>query len=438
MPDQWLATRSQYLVWTGKGVKQTVTLTQNKLIFWLAMLIAQASAFILFKDLADISQWLVQSTREFTMAVWYSRYVISGVAFLFLFVSLFTWWQHKVLCSKVALIFLVFFFIFNYYSGMINTSWMFRSQQHEATFVPVPEAEEFMQRSLELAHFGPESYASVDEINVLVLETDNGAYAYSDYYLLQPHVVKGDTIDGEEVIMTYCGLTNLGIAYSPIIEGKKLDLTVMTQLKNNLVLFDKNSGEPIQQIWGTMESDETKQAMKEWPTIRMPFSSFKKLYPEGKVFINEIADFEKNPVLAIWDRLVRHVMMLWGVGLNWVDNDKPAFPTIDFKDKRLPMKELIYSISLNGDHVVYSKDFVKAQGNIINVIIGGEDVVVDYDEEFNSLTAFFNGTDDVVSNVDIFGLTDKGVQLERVNTLKSRLFWFIFVEFFPETDVNRV
>jgi hypothetical protein len=255
---------------------------------------------------------------------------------------------------------------------------------------------------------------------------------------LQPHVVKGDTIDGEEVIMTYCGLTNLGIAYSPIIEGKKLDLTVMTQLKNNLVLFDKNSGEPIQQIWGTMESDKTKQAMKEWPTLRMPFSSFKKLYPEGKVFINEIADFEKNPVLAIWDRLVRHVMMLWGVGLNWADNDKPAFPTIDFKDKRLPMKELIYSISLNDDHVVYSKDFVKAQGNIINVIIGGEDVVVDYDEEFNSLTAFFNDTDDVVSNVDIFGLTDKGVQLERVNTLKSRLFWFIFVEFFPETDVNRV
>ncbi|MFT7459626.1 MAG: hypothetical protein ACI909_002308 [Planctomycetota bacterium] len=40
--------------------------------------------------------------------------------------------------------------------------------------------------------------------------------------------------------------------------------------------------------------------------------------------------------------------------------------------------------------------------------------------------------------MDVFGTTHNGIQLERVNTLKSKLFWFIFVEFFPETDVNRV
>jgi uncharacterized protein DUF3179 len=415
-----------------------MTATQNKLVFWLAMLIAQVGAFIIFKDLADISQWLMQSTREFTMTIWYNRHVIGIVSFVALLISLFVWWKEKAVCSKALLGFLVLFFVFNYYSGMINPKWMFRSQQHAANFVPVDEAENYMQRSLHLAHFGPDSYASVDDINVLVLETDNGAYAYSDYYLLQPHIVQGDTIDGEEVVMTYCGLTNLGIAYSPVIEDKKLDITVMTQLKNNLVMFDKNSGEAIQQIWGSMERDESKKQMREWPTIRMPFSSFKKLYPEGKVFINEIAGFTENPVLAVWDRVVRHVMMLWGVGLNWVDNDKPAFPTINFKDKRLPMKELIYSVSINGDHVAYSKDFVKSQGNTINVGIGGEEVVLDYDEQFDSITAFYNTSNVTVTDVDVFGLTSDGVQLKRVNTLKSRLFWFIFVEFFPDTDVNRV
>lgn len=415
-----------------------MTTTQNKLIFWLAMLIAQAGAFIIFKDLADISQWLLQSTREFTMTIWYNRQVIGAVAFLALLISVFVWWKDRQICSKALVGFLVLFFIFNYYSGMINPKWMFRSQQHAAKFVPVEEAAEYMQRSLQFAHFGPDAYASVDDINVVVLETDNGAYAYSDYYLLQPHVVKADSIDGEEVIMTYCGLTNLGIAYSPVIQDKKLDLTVMTQLKNNLVLFDKNSGEAIQQIWGTMERDETKQQMKEWPTIRMPFSSFKQLYPRGKVFINEIASFSENPVLAIWDRLVRHVMMLWGVGLNWVDNEEPAFPTIEFKDRRLPMKELIYAISINDDHVAYAKDFVIAQGNTINVVIGGKEIVIDYDEEFDSLTAFFNTTGEAVTDVDIFGNTESGVQLARVNTLKSSLFWFIFAEFYPNTDVNRV
>jgi uncharacterized protein DUF3179 len=415
-----------------------MTILQRKIIFLITMVVAQLGAFIIFKDLADISQWLVQSTREFTMTIWYNRHFIGGVSIVALIISLFTWWQQRDICSKALVGFLTFFFVFNYYSGMINPKWMFRSQQHEALFVSVDEAPAYMGKSLHLAHFGPDSYASIDDIDVLVLETDNGAYAYSDYYLLQPHVVKGDTIGGEEVIMTYCGLTNLGIAYSPVIGDKELDLTVMTQLKNNLVLFDKNSGEAIQQIWGTQERDETKQNMKEWPTIRMPFKSFKQLYPEGKVFINEIASFNENPFLAIWDRLVRHVMMLWGVGLNWIDNEEPAFPTIDFKDRRLPMKELVYTVSLNDDHVAYSKDFIIEQGNTINVEIGGEKIVIDYDQHFDSVTAFFNNNDLPVDEVDIFGKTNDGTVLNRVNTLKSRLFWFIFAEFFPNTDVNRI
>ena len=410
----------------------------GKVVFWISMIVAQACAFIIFKDLADISQWVVQSTREFTMGVWYNRHLIGAIGIVALAVSIFLWIKDRELCGKALMAFLVFAFIFSFYSGMINPKWMFRSQQHEAMFVPVDEAEQYMQRSLEWAHFGPKSYDSVDDINVVVLETDNGAYAYSDYYLLQPHVVKGDTIDGEEVIMTYCGLTNLGIAYSPVINDKKLDLTVMTQLKNNLVMFDKNSGEAIQQLWGTQERDDSKKAMKEYATVRMPMSSFKALYPEGRVFINEIADFSENPVFAAWDRLVRHVMMYWGVGLNWVENEKPAFPTIEYKDKRLPMKELVYTVSLNGDHVAYSKDFVQDQDGPINTTIGGESVVVDYDDEFDVVTAFFNGTGLPISEIDIFGNTPEGEQLTRVNTLKSKLFWFIFVEFFPETDVNRV
>ena len=102
------------------------------------------------------------------------------------------------------------------------------------------------------------------------------------------------------------------------------------------------------------------------------------------------------------------------------------------------MKELVYSISIGDDHVVYSKDFIIQQGNNINVEVGGKPVVVDYDPEFDSVAAFFNTTDGDVTEVDIFGNTGTGEKLDRVNTLKSRLFWFIFAEFYPGTDVNRV
>lgn len=414
-----------------------MTSVRNKAMFWSVMLIAQIGAFLIFKDLADISQWLVQSSREFTMAIWYNRHIIAVVSIAALLIALLIWWRDKSVCPRIIMALLVFAFALNYYSGMINPKVMFRSQQHAAEFVSVDQAPEYLQQSLKWAHFGPDSYDSVDDINMIVLETDNGAYAYSDYYLLQPHVVEGDTINGEEVVMTYCGLTNLGIAYSPVIDNQELDLTVMTQLKNNLVMFDKNSGEAIQQLWGSMERGHKGSKMKEWPTIRMPFSAFRELYPDGKVYINEIPSISENPVLALWDKLVRHGMMLWGVGLNWIDNEEPAFPTVDFTDDRLPMKELIYALNVGDDHVVYSKDFIRDQGNNINVKIGGEPVVITWHAEFNSVTAFYNDTGKPVDEVDVFGNLADGTQLERVNTLKSRLFWFIYVEFYPDTDVNR-
>ena len=103
------------------------------------------------------------------------------------------------------------------------------------------------------------------------------------------------------------------------------------------------------------------------------------------------------------------------------------------------MKAFVYAITVGEDHVAYTKEFVKQQGNTINVEIGGKAIVVDYDPQLDVLTAFFGRDGDaLVSDVDIFGKTDDGRQLERVNTLKSKMFWFIFAEFYPETDVNRV
>ena len=264
-----------------------MSILQLQAVFWVSMSIAQAGAFIIFKDLADISQWVVQSNRKFTMAIWYNRRPIAAVSVLALVLALVLWLRVPAVCHGALLAVLLVIFTLNFVAGMFNPKWMFRSQQHRAMFVPVERAPAYLQRSLHLAHFGPESYRSVDDISMLVLETDHGAYAYSDYYLLQPHVVKGDTIQGQDVVMTYCGLTNLGIAYSPVIGGRELDLTVMTQLKNNLVLYDRNSGEAIQQLWGSMERDPQHTRMQEWPTIRMPFAAFKKLYPNGRVFVND-------------------------------------------------------------------------------------------------------------------------------------------------------
>ena len=411
----------------------------HRVLFWILLIASLAGAFLLFKDLADISQWVVQSSREFTMAVWFNRWPLAIATLLALAGAILLWRRHRELLNGKLLAALAFLCLFLWYSGMLNTMLMFRPQQHEgqAMFVNVDHAPQYLEE-MRHASYEKEQFDSVDEISMIVLETDEGARAYSDYYLLQPHVVDGGPIGGEEVIMTYCGLTNMGIAYSPVIDGQQLNLRVMTQLRNNLVMWDTNSGEPVQQFWGSMESDgEHGPTMREWPTLRMPFGSFRELYPDGEVFVNGIRQQSNNFLVRLWDTIVRDGMMLHAVRtLQW-QSDNPAFPTIKEFDDRLGKKQLVYGINVGDDYVAYTKQFVKQQGGLLNVEIGSRALVIYYDEEYDSIAAYYNDSGLPVQSVDLFGNSDRG-ELTRVETMKSAIFWFIWYDFHKSTDVNRV
>jgi Protein of unknown function (DUF3179) len=426
-----------------EGLENESTMTtlsrSTTVAFWLLMLVAQVLAFLLFKDLADLSQWWFQSSREFTMSIWYNRWTISGVSLLALALSVVLWLRNPTVLGRGLMFVLVAIGLFNCYVGILNPGLMFRAQQgaDEAKFVSVAEAPGYLEQML-YASYAEEPFSSVDEISVIVLETDQGARAYTDYYMLQPHVANAGTIDGEEVVMTYCGLTNMGIAYSPSINGEPVQLRAITQLRNNLVMADAFTGEPIQQFWGSMERDgEFGPAMREWPSLRMPFGSFRELFPDGLVYVNGIEQQSDNILVQLFDRIIRDGVMVHAVRtLQWLSNE-PAFPTITEFDERLPRKELVWGISVGQDHVAYTKEFVAQQpGGLVNVSIGGKALVVRYDSEFDAVVAFYNPGAKPVRDVDLFGNTDQG-KLERVETLKSGIFWFIWYDFHKDTDVNR-
>ncbi len=96
---------------------------------------------------------------------------------------------------------------------------MYRSQRRNAEFVSFSVADKVLE----------------DSDEVIVVEINGDARAYPDLFITQPHVV-GDVIGGEEIAMTYCGLSHLGMAYSPYLDGRRLDLKVMSQIENNLYM----------------------------------------------------------------------------------------------------------------------------------------------------------------------------------------------------------
>ena len=400
-----------------------------KILFWSSMLLAQALAFMLFKDLADLSQWVIQGARETTMAVWYNRYPMAAISIIALLVSSIVWFKMTTGVGRKGFAVLVLMCSVFLFSSMINPYIMMRPRQEGSVFVDIENARKYVRA----------------QESVIVYEIDGKARAHPDQQVLRPHVAGGAPVNGKEVVMTYCGLTNLGMAYIPEIDGQKLDLAPMTQLENNLVMFDSNSGEPIQQLWGQTEADAVagnERGMSEYPTFRMPFEKFELAYPEGEVFINDYlvedmrTGFWQNPALFTYDRMMEFI---FNTAIESQQNEEaPVFPTIEHQDERLPNKTLIWGFDLNEDYVAYTEQFVRENNGLINAQVGGEDVVIAYDEEFQSLGVYFNFTGEKVSEINFFGSTDSGVTLPRVETVKAGAYWVVWANFFPKTDLNRI
>ncbi|MCG7499573.1 DUF3179 domain-containing protein [Vibrio sp. Of7-15] len=401
----------------------------GKKIFWVCMIIAQYIGALLFKDLADVSQWFVQSDRETTMWVWYNRHALALTAIVTVGMAAYLKYVKRDIVGNVTFASLAILFAFTFYSGMINPHLMMRDRMDNGHFVSVEEGAKYLQ----------------PHESVIVIDVNGQARAHSDRQLLRPHVAGTEAeLGSDHVVMTYCGLTNLGMAYIPEINGQALDLAPANQLRNNLVMWDRNTGEPIQQLWGQKESDRnngTEAKMQEWPTFRMPFERFVEAYPDGEVFVNDylVEDmrptFWGNPFLAIYDPIMEFIFKLAIAYQSYYD--APTFPTVEYKDQRLPSKAKVWGMNIGDDYVAYTERFVRMQNAPINTTIGGQNVVITYDEQYESLGVYYNNTGKQIDKISFYGQTEHG-NLERVETVKAAAYWIIWADFFPSTDVNRL
>lgn len=373
----------------------------------------------MFRDLADISQWLVRTSRQSTMWTFYNRKKLALAFFVLWAVAAGAFWfgglAHPVkfwACSAIAL--------FGFGMGFVNPRFMMRSQHHNPRYYSIERAKEELS----------------GDTSLIVVETKAGARGHPDRHVLRPHVVGlTEESDDENMVLTYCGLSNLGIAYEPEIGGKQLDLQVMTQLENNLVMWDQNSGEPIQQLWGRLEGDGPNgPTMPERPSYRMPLWAFEKAFPDGKIFLNPIVPVAKNPVLGLYDRIV-HMAFVGGV-TEQAEKDEPTFPTIKRFDDRLPNKEKVYAANIGEDHVAWTESFIRDHGDVMNVRVGGRNVVVAYHPDLDSVGMYVNDSGKPVQKIAFGGHSDQG-DLPRLETMKAAVYWVVWQNFFPKTDVNR-
>jgi hypothetical protein len=388
-----------------------------EVLFWLGLAVSATIGFLYFRDLGDISQMILKVKRANMLR--FIRYEYRLVA-LGLVAAAVMVVAHLGLGGGRSWVFWVAVVVLGFLYGFPYV-WVhlgLRNQQNSARYYGIEEAKSLVSPSN----------------GVVVIEKDGVARAHPDSQIMRPHLAGNDEgLAGEKVVMTYCAMANLGIGYRPEIGGDTVDLEVLAQHGNNLILRDNKTGEPIQHIYGYRERDgKAGPAMRPWPTFRMTFRGFQKAYPEGQVYLNKPA---ANPLLRVFDMFTETV---FSAGIARQHNEaKPVMDNMSRSDDRLPNKAYVWGIDIGEDAACYTDDFVAQHPGPINATIGGRNVVVAYDPIYESLGAWYNDSGAPVTEIDFFGTSDRG-QLTRVERLKSGVFWHVWAEFFPHTDINRL
>ena len=387
------------------------------ILFWLGLVLSLGIGLVYFRDLGDVSQMVLKVKRHNMVRFIRNenRLIVTGlVATVVMTISHLLFGAGPGWLFWIVLLLVVFLYGFTWVWVHLGL----RNQRDDARFYSIEEAKKYV---------APAS-------SVLVIENNGKARAHPDYEMMRPHLAGNDKgLDGENVVMTYCAMANLGLGYTPEIKGEKLELEVLAQHGNNLVLRDNTSNEPIQHIYGQRERDGRKgPGMKPWPTFRMSFQGFQKAYPDGEVFLNRPSS---NPLLRLLDMVTDPA---FSIGISRQHREeKPVMDNMSHYDDRLPNKTYVWGINIGDDAVCYTKNFIVENGNLVNAMIGERAVVIAWDPIYESVGAWYNDSGSPVTETDFFGVSDQGV-LQRVETLKPGLFWHVWVEFFKGTEINRI
>ncbi len=285
---------------------------------------------------------------------------------------------------------------------------------------------------------------------VLGLVHNGQARAYPRDYIARPHFYS-DEVGGESVTVSYCILCNSGIGFRNELKGKPLDLECITAFNNNIIYRDKNSGNFIQQLDGrVVHGPELGTQLDSLPIIITNWKEWKTLHPETKLYYAPAKSFRDKMVAGMLEMLipVRKLSL----------RSKPWHRIQGKLDGRLPAMSFVIGVEINSERCAYSIEDLRRR-KVINDTVGGEPIVVMYDQKRGVGAVYARKLDDTVlnfnaveSDADAIARDDNTGTLWNVNGIAvegekqgqslqaiphfNNLFWFSWALFKPDTRIN--
>jgi len=166
------------------------------LLFYLGLAVSLVIGFVYFRDLGDISQMLIKTKRENTVRFMKHEYTLVGAGLIATLTMIVGYAMGGGIgwLFWTALILTTFFFAFTWIWVHVGL----RNQKDNARYYPIDVARDYINPSA----------------SVMVFVNNDHARAHSDAQMMRPHLAGNEQgLDGEDVIMTYCAMANLGVGY---------------------------------------------------------------------------------------------------------------------------------------------------------------------------------------------------------------------------------
>lgn len=241
-----------------------------------------------------------------------------------------------------------------------------------------------------------------DDDLVLGIEKGNRARAYPTR-ILDWHEIVNDSIGDENLLITYCPLCGSGMAFSSFWGGELRTFGVSGLLYNSdVLLYDRKT----ESLWSQIKAEcvagkELGTKLKQETIVVVPWKTWKSLHPNTDVLSTETG-YNRNYDSEAYD-LYRKTNSLW-------------FP-VSASSNEFPNKEWVLGLELNGKFKAYAFSELKKSNNTkVDDFFAGQSVTVEFDPD-SETGVIKNQSGEIIPH--------------------TRLYWFAWYTFHPDTEVYR-
>ncbi|PIQ90015.1 MAG: hypothetical protein COV72_00085 [Candidatus Omnitrophica bacterium CG11_big_fil_rev_8_21_14_0_20_42_13] len=234
---------------------------------------------------------------------------------------------------------------------------------------------------------------------VLGISINGEAKAYP-INILNWHEVVNDRVGGKDVLVSYCPLCGTGMVFDAHIKGIRSLFGVSGKLYNSDVLmYDKQT----ESLWSQIKMEAvtgpmTGEKLALLSARHTTWEAWRSQYPDTLILSSKTGysrDYSRNPYA--------------GYG----QSPEIYFP-VDHRDNRLPVKEWVVGVVINGQPKAYSF------GRLTKEKAAVEDVIAD-----KEITVYFDKNNESAVVKDNNGNVIPSVQA----------YWFAWKVFYPQTEL---